>query len=149
MEKTGLQLFSRYAYPCLEEKKHKISAEDYQRFVQHIRDWEDPEIDLLERCFPNAVNEYRKSCKESQIEANFSIISVINHWRHHHNRDGDCAVRMLVVFGFEGKIKTEFGMRETIKTGLDRPVINLFQIPLEICDLVAVHRMVVIEKALL
>lgn len=103
MEKkiSGQLLFLYFALPC---KKFRLEqnpelADDFKYLEECVKNGNSPGIESIEKGFPAAVRHYREcqSCKESGYQADFSYASVENHWRYHHDRGGDCAVRTAMI----------------------------------------------------
>lgn len=99
VQTSGQFLFLMYASVCAEAKlaAKKISQDDYDKILWHLKEKIKPDIPFLEHCFPSAVNEYRETCAKEKTEIDFSYSSVANHWRHNHNppkHTGICAVKI-------------------------------------------------------
>jgi hypothetical protein len=141
LEISGLKYLFRGAYPCSFDRfRGKLISEKDLLELQRIAEKdEDPDLELLERCFPNAMAGYRKSCEESHCEVDFSFESVDNYWRNYHGHTGECAVRMAVVCGIypERMVKVICG-KETFS------VSNTFNIDLNSALSVLVHRRTII-----
>lgn len=143
MEKAGLKLFLRYAWPCSEEKL-KSGQIDQSRFniLKLLAENGDaPPIILLEKVYPGAVDRYREFCASKDYEANFDLESVKKYWRENHTNRDYCSV-----------IKAEVCLSESDGTTLvicdNRPinVSNPYKLALKFREFVFIHRKIVVEK---
>lgn len=148
-EESGKLLFSRYVFPCAEDKLNakKMSAEDVAWLEKIVKKICDPNGWLLDCCFRKAMNDYRRSCANRGVKADFSLASVTEFWRHHHGHIGDCAVKQGKVISVNTQfIEIEEITETTNKTQNCAVCINFYNLELFPGDNVFFHRRMVIEK---
>ncbi|MEK7634977.1 MAG: hypothetical protein AAB446_00920 [Patescibacteria group bacterium] len=139
---SGPQIFLRYAFrPCAEEKMKagKIDKCSYERMEVIIEENDVPPILLLEKCFPNAVTDYKRFCLEFKRKDNFSRESVINYWRYNH--DGPTPVKHAIVCMIDDN-----GIVKVISDGEAENAINPYKLILRKEDLVFIHNSIIVEK---
>jgi hypothetical protein len=150
-EVSGELLFLRFAGPCVPNKflltqlgkEGGISQDDFDKINLILENDIKPKIDLLERCFRNAVDNYRecKLCRESGYEADFSYASVLNHLRHHHGHDGDCSAKLAQV-----SLINSGGIIIVISNNRKFVVVNPYGLQLKPDNFILVHRLTAITK---
>lgn len=135
---SGPKLFLRYAFPCAEDRFHAsfISCEDLKLLERIIKFDEEPEVLILQKCFPKAVNNL-VNFAESTGKIVWAFETVAEYWRFHHDHSDESRVKTLVVSRINGII---------INVGLNFAVINLYGIKLKKYDQVLVHNRVIVEK---
>ena len=143
-QKSGKILLLRFAFRCVPEllSIRKITQDDSDSLESLIKRNLEPAISLLETCFKYAVKSYRKTCKDSGIEADFSYESVLNHLIFRHNRDhfGDCATMIANVIEVRQTVSVIAGSEKF-------DVENPYNIELEeLVDTVLIHRKAIICK---
>ncbi len=134
---TGPLLFLRYAWPCAEEKLHaeKMDQNDFDKLKWFIENGIQPDVDLLERCFQDAVEKMRRfSIRFAKYMVMWDIHIVREFWQLH--RD---VCEAVVVSINDRCVSVICGSKtfNALNNGLD----------LEVGDFVYVHQLMVIEKA--
>jgi len=144
MEKlTGPQLFLRYAFPCAEGKLHanQINQAEFESLESFIKNGGEPEIFLLQKCFPNAAKDL-KTFSEARDREMWATRTVAKLWRYHHGHNGDCAVKIATVCSFVGDSAIQVISGSKVFTAFDT-----YGLGLDIGDDVYIHHRVIVEKA--
>lgn len=135
---SGPMLFLMYAWPCARYRLDKglITQKDYEDLWRFLDLGSNPSFDLLARCFPNAVREFREFSMPYDC---WTTKRVREFWRNHHNHT-QSPVRC-------GRIVAVRNSIVTISVG-DRilPVVNEYGLDLNVGDEVFTHNNFVIEK---
>lgn len=139
---SGLMLFSRYSWVCAEYRlratENKMSQEDFEHHRRLIENNMSPDVDFLSRCYKKAVDSYYESCEEYDFEPNFSFVSVTKYWRNKHK--GYTPVKIGIVTSVAGdKVSV-------ISSGQMQTVVNIYNLCLEMGDIVYIHQHAIIEK---
>jgi hypothetical protein len=144
MDKAGLKLFLKYAWPCSEEKL-KSGQIDQSRFniLKLLAENGDaPPVLLLEKVYPGAVDRYREFCANKGYEADFALESVAKYWQENHINRGYCSVKLATVCLIDNDKKV-VAVCEDKTVRLENPyrMKNL-----KTRDTIRVHRGAVVEK---
>lgn len=114
---SGKSFFLFCASPCAEERKYleldPISQQDFDDLVWYLEEKMEPDIKLLERCFPKAVAGLKKAAREICLPhaGDQAIVSekeiwcsstVEEYWLRYHGYPNGCPMKVGKVVGALG-----------------------------------------------
>ena len=140
---SGQRLLGRFGWTCANERLEKklMLQCDFDELKSCLENNDAPDSILLALCFPKPVRELRSFARS--IEQNmWECVVVMAFLQQYQGSGGDCAVKIATVCSINpnGTIQVICGNETFI-------AINLFDLDLQIGEMVYLHRRVVIEKA--
>jgi hypothetical protein len=142
--KSGRRIFLEFAWQCALYRltvEKDMSQSDYDVQQMLIENDDSPLIQLLKKCYPDAVESYRETCKIKGYKANFSRKSVIYYWCYCHKEETPTEIVSIIMRDDRGGILVSCNGKKII-------VFNPFDLELGIGKEFFVHNgAIVIEKA--